>query len=181
MEFSKLLESQLPPTLPRLTLIEFIGVSSTDGEIAKVLRWSTAGWRSIIIRANHPMMTPRFWKESFKEVLKHAVTLDVLRVEGAWWKANRSRSYSAGCPNSRLYLVPAATTYRRILGWRQVISWRQSGHALTWRSLTVRSKYCDGQPSLLTDVQVDPSRPKRNRIASTSNGGCVHNSASLQI
>lgn len=43
VEFSKLQESQLPPTLPRLTSIEFIGVSSTDGIIAKVLRWSTAG------------------------------------------------------------------------------------------------------------------------------------------
>ncbi|KAF9142679.1 hypothetical protein BGX30_002427 [Mortierella sp. GBA39] len=83
-EFSKLLESQLPPTLPQLTSIEFIGVSGTDGAIADVLRRSTAGWRSIIFRANHPLMTPRFSNESFKEVLKHASTLEVLRVEGAW-------------------------------------------------------------------------------------------------
>ncbi|KAF9152777.1 hypothetical protein BG015_004732 [Linnemannia schmuckeri] len=58
MEFSNLLESQLPLTLPQLTSIEFIGVSSTDGLIANVLRRSTAGWKQIIFRANHPQMTP---------------------------------------------------------------------------------------------------------------------------
>ncbi|KAG9061232.1 hypothetical protein KI688_007570 [Linnemannia hyalina] len=84
VEFPKLLESQLPPTLPQLTSIEFIGVSGTDSAIANVLRRRTAGWRSIIFRANHPYMRPRFSNESFKEVLKHASTLEVLRIEGAW-------------------------------------------------------------------------------------------------
>ncbi|KAF8946333.1 hypothetical protein BGZ47_000812 [Haplosporangium gracile] len=83
VDFSNLLESQLPPTLLQLTSIEFIGVSSTDGVIANFLRRSTAGWKQIIFRANHPQMTPRFWKESFKEVLKHAAT-QVLQVECAW-------------------------------------------------------------------------------------------------
>ncbi|KAF9541831.1 hypothetical protein EC957_002666 [Mortierella hygrophila] len=80
-EFPKL---QLPPTLPQLTSIEFIGVSGTDSAIADVLRRSTAGWRSIIFRANNPHTRPRFSNESFKELLKHASTLEVLRVEGAW-------------------------------------------------------------------------------------------------
>ncbi|KAG0078752.1 hypothetical protein BGZ90_004452 [Linnemannia elongata] len=84
VQFSTLLETQLPPNLPQLTSIEFIGVSSMDNVIASLLRRSTAGWRSIIFRANHPQGLPRFGRESLKEVIKHASTLEVLRVEGAW-------------------------------------------------------------------------------------------------
>lgn len=112
VEFSNLLESRLPPTLPQLTSIEFIGVSSTDSAIANVLRRGTTGWRSIIFRANHPLITPRFWKESFNEVLKHASTLEVLQVEGAWCLQSKEiQELLCGLPKLREFSLLGACSH----------------------------------------------------------------------
>ncbi|KAF9906561.1 hypothetical protein EC991_000503 [Linnemannia zychae] len=105
---------QLPSTFPQLRSVELIGAVGSDIEIARFLRrGSPAGWKQIIFRANHPEISPRFGKESAKEVLKHAATLEVLRVEGAWCLSSTEiQELLCGLPKLKeIYVIGAVQLY----------------------------------------------------------------------
>ncbi|KAK3848422.1 MAG: hypothetical protein J3R72DRAFT_500189 [Linnemannia gamsii] len=101
---------QLPSTLPRLRSVEFIGSSAWDKDIARFIRrGSPAGWKQIIFRTNHHQGWCRFGKESVKEVLKHAATLEVLRVEAAWCLSSLEiQELLCGLPKLKEFLVLGA-------------------------------------------------------------------------
>ncbi|KAK3848420.1 MAG: hypothetical protein J3R72DRAFT_428976 [Linnemannia gamsii] len=101
---------QLPSTLPHLRSVEFIGVCGSDRDIARFIRrGSPAGWRQIIFRTNNPQGSCKFGKESVKEVLKHAATLEVLRVEAAGYLSSLEiQELLCGLPKLKEFFVLGA-------------------------------------------------------------------------
>ncbi|KAF9906562.1 hypothetical protein EC991_000504 [Linnemannia zychae] len=111
MDFKDLQDlQQFPPTFPQLRYIELIGVTLSDKEIARFLgKGSPAGWKQIIFQTNDPGTSSQFGKESVKEVLKHAATLEVLRVEGAWCLSSADiQELLCGLPKLKEFFVLSA-------------------------------------------------------------------------